>query len=146
MEDSCALRVGLWKISRLPYSAARKRSGKMTLNDAVSDNILNFDGAEFRISIVKNGNMVEDYTGSMGWNIDLAEACEVLLDDSGIITGLVDKDMRPEDLRNMVKLIVKALEDFDFDALDKYSPYAIDDVDGTTYQFYVDIFNVSFGF
>lgn len=118
----------------------------MTLNDAVSDNILNFDGAEFRIGIVKNGNMVEDYTGSMGWNIDLAEACEVLLDDSGVIAGLADKDMRPEDLRNMVKLIVKALEDFDFDALDKYSPYVIDDVDGTTYQFYVDIFNVSFGF
>lgn len=118
----------------------------MTLNDAVSDNILNFDGAEFRISIVKNGNMVEDYTGSMGWNIDLAEACEVLLDDSGVIAGLADKDMRPEDLRNMVKLIVKALEDFDFDALDRYSPYAIDDVDGTTYQFYVNIFNVSFGF
>ena len=118
----------------------------MTLNDAVNNNILNFDGAEFRISIVKNGNMVEDYTGSMGWNIDLAETCEVLLDDSGIIAGLVDKDMRPEDLRNMVKLIVKALEDFDFDALDRYSPYAIDDIDGTTYQFYVDIFNVSFGF
>lgn len=146
MEDSCALRVGLWKISRLPYSAARKRSGKMTLNDAVSNNILNFDGAEFRISIVKNGNMVEDYTDSMGWNIDLAEACKVLLDDSGIIAGLVDKDMRPEDLRNMVKLIVKALEDFDFDALDKYSPYVIDDVDGTTYQFYVDIFNVDISF
>ena len=118
----------------------------MTLNDAVSDNILNFDGAEFRISIVKNGNMVEDYTGSMGWNIDLAEACRVLLDDSGIIAGLADKDMRPEDLRNMVKLIVKALEDFDFDALDRYSPYAIDDIDSTIYQFYVDIFNVSFSF
>lgn len=118
----------------------------MTLNDAVSNNILNFDGAEFRISIVKNGNMVEDYTGSMGWNIDLAEACEVLLDDSGIIAGLADKDMRPEDLRNMVKLIVKALEDFDFDALDRRSTYIVDDIDGTTYQFYVDIFNVSFGF
>lgn len=118
----------------------------MTLNDAVSDNILNFDGAEFRISIVKNGNMVEDYTDSMGWNIDLTEACKVLLDDSGIIAGLADKDMRPEDLRNMVKLIVKALEDFDFDALGRYSLFAIDDVDGTTYQFYVDIFNVSFGF
>lgn len=118
----------------------------MTLNDAVSDNILNFDGAEFRISIVKNGNMVEDYTGSMSYKIDPAEACEVLLDDSGIIAGLADKDMRPEDLRGMVKLIVKALEDFDFDTLGRYSLYAIDDVDGTTYQFYVDIFNVSFGF
>lgn len=118
----------------------------MTLNDAVNNNTLNFDGAEFRIIIVKNGNMVEDYTGSMGWDIDLAEACEVLLDDSGIIAGLADKDMRPEDLRNMVKLIVKALEDFDFDALNKYSPYTIDDIDGTIYQFYVDIFNVSFGF
>lgn len=118
----------------------------MTLNDAVSNNILNLDAAEYRISIVKNGNMVENYTDSMGWKIDLAEACRVLLDDSGIIGGLVDKDMRPEDLRNMVKLIVKALEDFDFDALDKYSPYAIDDVDGTTYQFYVDIFNVDISF
>lgn len=118
----------------------------MTLNDAVNNNTINFDGAEFRISIVKDGDMVEDYTGSMGWKIDLAEACEVLLDDSGIIAGLVDKDMRPEDLRNMVKLIVKALEDFDFDALDRYSPYAVDDIDGTTYQFYVDIFSVSFGF
>lgn len=118
----------------------------MTLNDVVSNNILNFDGAEFRISIVKNGNMVEDYTGSMGWDIDLAEACEVLLDDSGIIAGLADKDMRPEDLRNMVKLIVKALEDFDFDALDRCSTYIVDDIDGMTYQFYVDIFNVSFGF
>lgn len=118
----------------------------MTLNDAVNNNTINFDGAEFRISIVKDGDTVEDYTGSMGWKIDLAEACEVLLDDSGIIAGLVDKDMRPEDLRNMVKLIVKALEDFDFDALDRYSPYAVDDIDGTTYQFYVDIFSVSFGF
>lgn len=118
----------------------------MTLNDAVSNNILNFDAAEYRITISMNGNLVEDCTGNPGFSIDVDEMEDCLLHDSGIVAGLVNKDVA-EDLHAILVSIVDALEncDLDFFAENLDKLVATDD-DGTIYQLYVDLYCVNFCF
>ena len=118
----------------------------MTLNDAVSNNILNFDAAEYRIIISRNGNLVEDYTGNPGFSIDVDEMEDCLLHDSGIVSGLVDKGVA-EDLHAILLGIVDALEDCDLDFFaENLDKFCVADCDGTIYQFYVDVFGVNFCF
>lgn len=119
---------------------------KMTLNDAVFNNILNFDAAEYRITISRNGNLVEDYTGNPGFSIDVSEVEDCLIHDSGIVAGLVNKDVA-EDLHTILVGIAEAFENCDLDFLvENLDKFVATDSDGTIYQFYVDIFNVDFNF
>lgn len=118
----------------------------MTLNDAVSDNILNFDGAEYRITISRNGNLVEDCTGNPGFSIDVYEVENCLLHDSGIVAGLVDKDVA-EDLHTILVGIAYACENCDLDFFaENLDKFVATDADGTTYQFYVNLYGVNFCF
>lgn len=118
----------------------------MTLNDAVSDNILNFDGAEFRISIVKNGNMVEDYTGHPGFYLVADDVWAIMMVNSGITSGIHDLNCL-KNLRNILVGIVDACESCDLDFLaENLDKFVATDIDGTIYQFYVDIFNVDISF
>lgn len=118
----------------------------MTLNDAVSDNILNFDGAEFRISIVKNGNMAEDYTDRPGFYLKADDVWAVMMVNSGITSGIHDFNCL-KNLRTILVGIVDACENCDLDFFaENLDKFVATDADGTTYQFYVDFFNVSFGF
>lgn len=142
------MRLASWAVedSRLPHSAARKRGGKMTLNDAVANNIINFDAAEYGITISRNGNLVEDYVGNPGFSIDVDEVEDCLLKDSGIISGLVNKDVA-EDLHTILVGIVRACENCDLDFFaDNLDKFFSTDSDGTIYQFYVDVFGVNFCF
>ena len=118
----------------------------MTLNDAVSNNILNFDAAEYRIIISRNGNIVEDCTGNPGFSIDVSEMEDCLLHDSGIVSGLVNKDVA-EDLHAILLGIIDACENCDLDFFaENLDKFVATDADGTTYQFYVDIYNVDISF
>lgn len=118
----------------------------MTLNDAVSDNVLNFDGAEFRISIVKNGNMVEDYTDHPGFYLRADDVWAIMMVNSGITSGIDDFNCL-KNLRTILVGIVDACENCDLDFLvENLDKFVATDSDGTIYQFYVDIFNVSFSF
>ena len=118
----------------------------MTLNDAVSNNILNFDAAEYRIIISRNGNLVEDCTGNPGFSIDVSEVEDCLLHDSGIVSGLVNKDVA-EDLHTILVGIIDACENCDLDFFaENLDKFCVADCDGTIYQFYVDVFGVNFCF
>ena len=118
----------------------------MTLNDAISDNILNLDAAEYGITISKNGNLVEDYVGHPGFAIDVDEVEDCLLKDSGIISGLVNGDVA-EDLHTILVGIINALENCDLDFFaENLDKFVATDADGTIYQFYVDVFGVNFCF
>lgn len=118
----------------------------MTLNDAVSNNILNFDAAEYRITISRNGNLVEDCTGNPGFSIDVDEMEDCLLNDSGIVSGLVNADVA-EDLHTILLGIVYACENCDLDFFaENLDKFCVSDCDGTIYQFYVDFFGVNFCF
>lgn len=118
----------------------------MTLNDAVSNNILNFDAAEYRITISRNGNLVEDHTGNPGFSIDVSEVEDCLLNESGIVSGLVNKDVA-EDLRDILLGIIDACENCDLDFFaENLDKFCVADCDGTIYQFYVDVYGVNFCF
>ena len=118
----------------------------MTLNDAVSNNILNFDAAEYRIIISRNGNIVEDCTGNPGFSIDVSEMEDCLLHESGIISGLVNKDVA-EDLHTILVGIAEACENCDLDFFaENLDKFVATDADGTIYQLYVDFYCVNFCF
>ena len=119
---------------------------KMTLNDAVNNNILNFDAVEYRITISRNGNLVEDCTGNPGFSIDVYEVENCLLHDSGIVAGLVNKDVA-EDLHTILVGITEACENCDLDFFaENLDKFVATDADGTIYQFYVDLYGVNFCF
>ena len=118
----------------------------MTLNDAVSNNILNFDAAEYRITISRNGNLVEDYVGNPGFSIDVDEMEDCLLHDSGIVSGLVNRDVA-EDLHAILLGIIDACENCDLDFFaENLDKFVATDADGTIYQFYIDFYGVNFCF
>lgn len=118
----------------------------MKLNDAVMDNIFNFDGAEFRIVIERNGNVEAEYIGNPGYAIDFNDAYAALMDDSDIASTISDPDC-VENLRTILREIVRCCEDCDLDWLvENLDKMFRSDSDGTVYQFFVDIFNVDINF
>lgn len=118
----------------------------MNLNDAVNDNILNFDGAEFRIVIAKNGNVVEEYVGNPGYFINFDDVYADLMVNSGVTADISDIKC-VENLRDILREIVRCCEDCDLDYFaENLDKMFHNDSDGTVYQFFVDFFCVGFCF
>lgn len=118
----------------------------MTLNDAVSNNIFNLDGAEFRITVERNGNVVEEFTGNLGYVINFDDVYADLMVDSGVISGISSFDC-VENLHDILRKIVRCCEDCDFDFLaENLDKMFYHDSDGTIYQFFVDVYGISMCF